>query len=296
MSVTVSSQKQPRRPNYRLQRVLTEAGSAVVAIVLLIWWFLPIYNMFFIAIDPDGRPEFSGYIWPPEPTLQAFHAVIFQGYWYLEHFWAQLGNSFYIGISSMVLTVLISSLASFAVGRSRMGRGWTISSAALFIYIIPQYFLVIPYYVLMHAYGLMDNMWAVIAVNVTFAVPFAWLILQWYGRLVPAELDEAARVDGASPIQIYRRIYLPLMAPALAAVGTYALLMAWNEYLYQFLLLTSPDNKTVAITLAQFFNADESPWNYYMAAAIIYSLPPIVVFYALRRYMASGLTLGGVKG
>jgi multiple sugar transport system permease protein len=86
------------------------------------------------------------------------------------------------------------------------------------------------------------------------------------------------------------------MAPALAAAGTFALLLAWNEYLYQFLLLTSRAHKTVAITMAEFFENDDSPWNFMMAAAVIYSLPPIAVFYALRRFMASGLTLGAVKG
>jgi multiple sugar transport system permease protein len=114
--------------------------------------------------------------------------------------------------------------------------------------------------------------------------------------LIPIELDEAAQVDGASPGQVYRGIYVPLMAPALAAVGVYALLLAWNEYLYQYVMLSSTRNMTVAVAIAQFFNSDEAPWNYMMATAILYALPPIVVFYALRRYMAAGLTRGALKG
>ena len=86
------------------------------------------------------------------------------------------------------------------------------------------------------------------------------------------------------------------MRPALVAVGTFALLLAWNEYLYQYLLLSSTRNTTVAIVIAQFFNIDEAPWNYMMATAIMYSLPPLVIFYALRRYMITGLTMGAVKG
>jgi multiple sugar transport system permease protein len=103
-------------------------------------------------------------------------------------------------------------------------------------------------------------------------------------------------VDGASPWQVYLLIYLPLMAPALAAVATYALLLAWNEYLYQFLLLSSPRSMTVAAAIDQFFDSDEAPWNYMMAIALVYSLPPIAIYYALRRYMVAGLTMGGVKG
>jgi multiple sugar transport system permease protein len=285
-----------RRPNYRLRRMLIEAGSLGIGLVLLIWWFLPIYNLLFIALDPDGRPEFSGNIWPDAPSLESFDAVLFKGYWYLQDFWRQFGNSFFIGIMTMALTVAIASLAAFALGRMRLMRGSAVSNAALLIYTVPAYFLVIPFYRMMHGYGLMDSLWAVIAADVTFAVPYALLILHWYGRLIPIELDEAARIDGASPLQVYWRVYVPLMAPALAAVGTYALLVAWNEYLYQFLLLSSRGNKTVAITIAEFFEKDDSPWNLMVAAALIYSLPPIAIFYALRRYMAAGLTVGGVKG
>ena len=117
-----------------------------------------------------------------------------------------------------------------------------------------------------------------------------------YGKLIPIELDESAKVDGATPLQMYFRIYLPLMAPALVAVGVYALLLAWNEYLYQYLLLSSTDNMTVAVAIDQFFDSDEAPWNYMMAIAIIYSLPPIAIYFALRRFMMAGLTMGGVKG
>ena len=296
MTVALAPSRPARRPNYRRRRALGEAGAMMVGVVLLIWWLLPLYNMVLIALDPNGATEFAGYIWPPAPTLDAFKTVLFQRYSYLEDFWHQLGNSFYIGLATMGLTVAISSLAGFALGRMRLSRGWLISNAALLIYTIPAYFLVIPYYRLMHTYGLMDNLWGIIAANVAFTTPYALLILQWYGRLIPMELDEAARIDGATPIQVFLLIYLPLMAPALAAVGTYALLVAWNEYLYQFLLLSSRGNKTVAIAIAEFFENDDSPWNYMVAAALIYSLPPIAVFYALRRYMAAGLTLGAVKG
>jgi multiple sugar transport system permease protein len=296
VSTTSPAMRPARRPNYRLPRQLAKAGSAMLGIVLLIWWLLPVYNMVLIAIDPTGTTEFAGYIWPPAPTLEAFDTVLFQGYWYLRDFWRQFGNSIYIGFATMVLTAVISSLAAFALGRMRLSRGWIVSNAALLIYAVPAYFLIIPYFRLMHTYGLMDNLWAIVAINVTFTAPYALLILQWYGRLIPIELDEAARIDGATPLQVYATIYVPLMAPALATVATYALLVSWNEFLYQFLLLNSPGNKTVAITIAEFFENDDSPWNLMVAAGLIYSLPPIAIFFALRRYMASGLTMGAVKG
>jgi len=281
----------------RLRRVLTEAALVIFGAVLLIWSLTPVYNVLLIALDRDeGDIEFEGVIWPPDPSLHSFYTVLTQGYWLVEDFWHQLGNSFFIGLMTMLLTVVIGSLASFAFGRMRLSKGWLLVNAPLLTYAVPASFLVIPFSRLMASYGLSNSLWAIVAANVTFATPYAILILQQYGKLIPIELDQAAQVDGASPVQMYRRIYLPLMTPALAAVGTFALLLAWNEYLYHYVLLSSTRNMTVAVAIAQFFNSDEAPWNYMMATAIIYSLPPIVIFYALRRYMAAGLTRGAIKG
>jgi multiple sugar transport system permease protein len=257
---------------------------------------MPVYNMLLIALDAEGDIEYAGLIWPAEPSFESFRVIWTQGYWYLEHIWRQFGNSLYVGLATMLLTIVIGSLASFAVGRMRLTRARLLTDAALLTYLLPSSLLAIPFSRIVQSYGLSDSLWSVIAAEVTFASPYAILILQRYATLIPMELDEAARVDGASPVQVYLRIYLPLMAPALAAVGTYALLLAWNEYLYQYLLLASPRNTTVAVAMEQFFDSDEAPWNYMMAAAMLYALPPIAVFYAVRRYMAAGLTAGGVKG
>ena len=194
------------------------------------------------------------------------------------------------------LVLVIGSLTTFSIGRMRIRNGWLITNAALLTYVIPASFLAIPFYLIMQHYGLNNNLWSVIAALVTFATPYAIFIFQEYGRSIPLELDESARIDGASPVQIYFRIYLPLMAPALVAVGTYALLLAWNEYLYQFLLLSNKHSMTVPVALAQFLNSDVAPWNYMMATAIIYALPPIATYYAFRNRMSAGLTMGGVKG
>jgi len=287
------SQQAARRPPYRLRRVLIEAGSAILGVDLLIWSLLPIYNMFLIALDPEeGEIEFDGNLWPPEPSLQGFRDVVTQEARYLEDFWHQFGNSVFIGLLTMVLTVVIGSLASFAVSRLRLTKGPLLTNAALLTYTIPASFLIVPYYWIMHAYGLSDNLWGVIAAQVAFAIPFTILILHLYASLIPLELDDAARVDGASPIQVYLRIYLPLMIPALAVVAIYALLLAWNDYLYQAVLL-SIKNMTVSMTQGQLFADVDAEWNAMMAAAIIYVLPPIALLFALRRYVMASLTAVG---
>ncbi|MBV9248647.1 MAG: carbohydrate ABC transporter permease [Acetobacteraceae bacterium] len=274
-------------PRRRRRRGFAKAGSVTLGMLLVIWTVLPVYNMVLIALDKEGD-EYSGNIWPDEPSLESFRVIWTEGYWYLEHFWHQFGNSIHVGLMTTLLTMLIGSLASFALSRMRLRKAWLLSYAALLTYVIPASFLAIPFCRIMQFYGLADNLWAVIAAEVTFATPYAILILQQYGKLIPLELDDAARLDGASPLQVYLRIYLPLMAPALIAVGSYALLLAWNEYLYQFLLLSSTQSMTVPVAMDQFFDSDEAPWNYMMATALVYSLPPIGVYYGFRRYMVAG--------
>ena len=284
-----------RRRNYRLRRRLGEAVALALGALILFWTLMPIYNIINVALESRGD-VFTTTIWPANPSVESFWIVFTQGYWYLEYFWHQFGNSLYIGVATVVITLMIGSLASFSIGRMRLKQGWLVSNAALLTYVIPASFLAIPFYRIMHIYGLSNNLWSVIAAEVTFATPYAIFIFQQYGVTIPIELDEAARIDGASPLQIYLRIYLPLMAPALVAVGTYARLLAWNEYLYQFLLLSSKKSMTVPVALAQFLNSDEAPWNYMMATAIVYALPPVAIYYVFRRRMTAGLAMGGVKG
>ncbi|HJU19104.1 MAG TPA: carbohydrate ABC transporter permease [Stellaceae bacterium] len=283
------------RRRLKLRGILIEAGSVLLGAVLLIWSLMPVYNMFLIALDPEeGEVEFSGNLLPSPPSLEGFRETVLQEARYLEDFWHQFGNSLFIGLLTMVLTVLVGSLASFAVGRLRLSKGALLTNAALLTYVIPASFLIVPYYQIMHSYGLSGNLWGVIAAQVTFATPFAVLILQLYARLIPFELDDAARVDGASAVQRYLRIYLPLMTPALAVVAIYALMLAWNDYLYPSVLL-SVRNMTIAVTQGQLFVDTDAPYNAMMAAAILYILPPIALLFALRRYVVASLTMSGAQ-
>ena len=131
--------------------------------------------------------------------------------------------------------------------------------------------------------------------KVTIASPYCIWVLKQASDKLPWELDEAARMDGATAIQLFRLVYLPLMVPSLVAVGTYALLLAWNEYLYAFLLLSKDTSVTLAVALGNFLSADDSPWELLMATGLIYALPPAAIYYVFKRYMVSGLTAGAVK-
>ena len=277
-----------------LRDIATEAKLLLIGIPVLIWTMLPIYHLFLFAISPK-ESAFAGKLWPDNPTLHNFGIVFRQQHYYLHHFWQQFWNSLVIAVATGVITLLIATAAAFAISRLKVKGGRAVMNLALFTYFIPAAFLAVPMYRTMGLYGLLNSHWALILAMVTIASPYAIWVLKQASDKLPVELDEAAIVDGASPMQLFRLVYIPLMMPSLVAVGTYALLLAWNEYLYAFLLLSKDTNVTLAVALGNFLAADDSPWELLMTTGLIYALPPAAIYYVFRRYMVSGLTAGAVK-
>lgn len=277
-----------------LKAVTTEAKLLLIGIPVLFWTLIPIYHMVLFAISPRDQAT-SGRLWPKNPTLDNFAFVFGQKHFYLEHFWTQLGNSLLIAVSVGVLTLAISTAAAFAISRLKVRGGRTVMNLALFTYFIPAAFLAVPMYKTMGNYGLLNSQWALILAMVTIASPYCIWVLKQASDKLPFELDEAARMDGATALQLFRLVYLPLMVPSLVAVGTYALLLAWNEYLYAFLLLSNDTSVTLAVALGNFLSADDSPWELLMTTGLIYAMPPAAIYYTFKRYMVSGLTAGAVK-
>ncbi|MGK6307511.1 carbohydrate ABC transporter permease [Variovorax sp. DT-64] len=277
-----------------LKSVTTEAKLLLIGIPVLLWTLIPVYHMVLFAISPRDSAT-SGRLWPTAPTLDNFRIVFQQKHFYLDHFWVQLGNSLLIAVSVGVLTLFVATTAAFAISRLKVRGGRTVMNMALFTYFIPAAFLAVPMYKTMGNYGLLNSQWALILAMVTIASPYCIWVLKQASDKLPYELDEAARMDGASPLQLFRLVYLPLMVPSLVAVGTYSLLLAWNEYLYAFLLLSNDRSVTLAVALGNFLAADDSPWELLMATGLIYALPPAAIYYAFKRYMVGGLTAGAVK-
>src|SRR4051794_36785625 len=277
-----------------LRGVATEAKLLLIGIPVFLWTVLPIYNLFLFAISPKEQ-AFSGQLWPEHPTLRNFSVVFNQQHYFLSHFWLQLWNSLVIAVATGLLTLLIATGAAFAISRLRVKGGRLVMNLALFTYFIPAAFLAVPMYRTMGLYGLLNNHWALILAMVTIASPYAIWVLKQASDKLPVELDEAATMDGASTLQLFRLVYVPLMMPSLVAVGTYALLLAWNEYLYAFLLLSKDTDITLPVALGNFLAADDSPWELLMTTGFIYALPPAAIYYAFKKYMVGGLTAGAVK-
>ena len=277
-----------------LRRISREAGLLLIALPVLFWTLLPIYHMVLFAVSPK-ESAFSGRLWPDRPTLHNFSVVFGEQHYYLSHFWLQMWNSFFISAMTGVLTLVIATFAAFAISRLKIRGGRAVMNLALLTYFIPAAFLAVPMYRTMGIYGLLNNQWSLILAMVTLASPYAIWVLKQASDKLPLELDEAAIIDGASAPQLFRLVYLPLMTPSLVAVGTYALILAWNEYLYAFLLLSRDTAIPLSVALGTFLAADDSPWELLMITGLIYSLPPVAIYYTFRRYMASGLTAGAIK-
>lgn len=281
-----------KTPSFR--QVTTEAKLLLIGIPVLLWTLLPIYQLILFSISPKDS-AFSGALFPDKPTLRNFELVLGQKHYFLTHFWVQLWNSTFIAVTIAVLTLMIATAAAFAISRLKVKGGRFVMNVALFTYFIPAAFLAVPMYKTMAIYGLLENQWSLILAMVTIASPYAIWVLKQASDKLPYELDEAAIMDGASPLQLFRLVYLPLMAPSLVAVGTYALLLAWNEYLYAFLLLSKNDEITLPVALGNFLAADDSPWELLMTTGLIYAVPPAAIYFTFKRYMVSGLTSGAVK-
>ena len=277
-----------------MRKFLNEAGLWLIGIPVFLWTIIPIYHMVLFALSTKDS-AMSGRLYPEQPTLQNFRMVFRQQHHYLEYFWSQLLSSTIIAFSVGVLTLLVASLAAFAISRLRVTGGRMLMNAALFTYFIPAAFLAVPMYRAIANYGLLDTRLGMILAMTTLATPYAIWVLKQASDKLPVELDEAAIIDGATAFQLFRLVYLPLITPAMVAIGIYAVLLAWNEYLYAFLLMSKEKDVPLSVALGLFLSADDSPWELLMATGFIYALPPAVIYYVFKRYMVGGLTAGAVK-
>ena len=207
------------------RKISTEAKLLLIGIPVLIWTMLPIYHLILFAISPK-ESALGGQLWPDHPTLQNFRIVFNEQHHYLEHFWRQMWNSLFIAVVTGVLTLVIATGAAFAISRLKVRGGRLMMNLALMTYFIPAAFLAVPMYKTMGVYGLLNSHWSLILAMTTIAAPYSIWVLKQASDKLPVELDEAAIMDGATPMQLFRLVYLPLMLPSLVAIGTYAVLLA----------------------------------------------------------------------
>lgn len=243
-----------------------------------------------LKIDSQIRSNESMF-WPKPFTLQHYVGVLTKTPFLKWYF-----NSTITAIASTIIGIVAGAPAAFAITRFRF-KGKDIISTSVFItYVVPATLLFIPFMVMMSKFGLNNTLTGISILYTTMTVPFCTWVLIGFFRGIPVELGESAELDGCSKFGAFLRIDLPLVRPGLISVALFSFNLAWMEYIYALTMLTSDAKKTLPIGISSLQVGDMFPWGTLMAAAILTSIPIIVLFIFLQRYFISGLTVGGVKG
>lgn len=262
--------------------------------LVLIWSLFPVYYMIMLSLVPEEE-LFKPSLYVGHPTLENYLATINQSNYLVSEFRTQLLNSVIIALMTTGAVLFVGTLGSFALARIQFRGSRFVSSMALFTYIIPSSFLSIPFFKLMADYDMLGTKVSVVLAMITFASPYAVWILWDYGKTIPTQIDEAAYIDGAGTLQLFLHVYLPLIVPSMFAIATYAFLYSWNEYLYAVLFLSGETNITIPVAMGNFLATDNPPWNLLMAESVLYSIPPVILYYCFRRHLLKGLVAGSVK-
>jgi multiple sugar transport system permease protein len=270
---------------------LRTIGCVLLAFVLLVALFPP-YFMTITAFHPPnlafGR---TPTLFSIDLTLRAF-SELFEKY----PFAAWMANTALVSVSSTILSVTVATLAAYSLSRLRYpGRG-TLSSAVFFVYLFPSTLLFIPIFIVLNNFHLLNQLPALIAVYLTFAVPFSVWLLKAYFLSIPRELDDAAQVDGATRWQSLMLVVLPLATPGVSVACIYSFTLAWNEYLYAFTLLSDQEKFTLATGLTKLIFGDVFLWGMIMAGGVLMSAPLLILYFVAQRYIVAGLSAGAIKG
>ena len=228
---------------------------------------------------------------PEQPTLQHFRDVV--GH---PLFLRQLLNSLVASLGTTIVGVFLACTAAYAFSRFRFPghRGFLL--IFLVVQMFPGSLLMIPLYVLMDKLGLLDQVLGLVLVYSTTAIPFCVWMLKGYFDTIPKELEEAARIDGASRFRIFYGIVLPLSRPAIAVTALFSFMTAWNEFILASTFTSKERAYTLPVVLQHYVGEHTTEWGHFAAGAILVSIPVMVLFYILQKHLVAGLTAGSVKG
>lgn len=279
-----------RRPN-RSRRARSRRANVLTLVFCALMAF-PVYWMLLTALRPPAEIRRNPpRLWPSGLTLENFRRAMES-----DTFWSSVRASALIGLGTVLISLVIGVLAAYAVARFVFLGRRVFVLAILCVQMIPLAGLIIPLYLLLSDAGLTDSLTGVVLTYLVFMLPFTVWLLRGFVVAVPAELEEAAMVDGCTRAGAFRRVLLPLLAPGLVATSVYSLVQAWNEYVLAYVLLSSDDKQTVSIWLVSFQTTFGTDYGALMAGATLTALPVVVFFMIVQRRVASGLAAGAVKG
>lgn len=280
------------RGGRRASSLVSGLGSGVALAGLLAFVLGPMYWIAVTAFKPESQIVTREHdLWPTPWTWEQFGALFTNqpfGRWYL--------NTVLVSAASTAVALVCAVLGGYALARLRFrgAQGFTVT--VLLTYVMPGALLFIPLYQLLIGVRLTDSLWSLVLTYPTFTLPFATWLLSGYFASIPAELEEAALVDGCTRVQAFRRVVLPLARPGLLAVALFTLTNAWNEFLFAFVFITKDDYKTLPVGMQSMIAGDVVPQGQLAAASLLVSIPVVVMYAFGQRFLTEGLTAGAVKG
>ena len=277
---------------YQQRRRVKGAVVHLIALFATLVMLIPLVWIVVTSLRPlDEVVSVPIKIIPETITLQAYADM-----WDRAPLFKFIQNSVIVSFTTALICLVFSSLAAYAFVRFQFWGARLLLTFVLVSQSLPGASILLPLFRVVQELGMIDTRRGLILVYTGFITPFCTWLLIGYFRSIPRELEDAARVDGASNLQVLYRIVIPLSAPAMTAVGAFAFLSAWNEFLFGF-ILTRDNAPTIAVGLVtSYFSQYVNLWNQVAAASIVFSLPPIILFLFVQRQFISGLTAGAVKG
>lgn len=268
------------------------AGFYTIVLVIVVQAVFPFYYAILTSLE-DGQALFEVNYLPKSLNLANYESMLTGGV-----FGKQILNSVFVATVVVILSLFLAVTAAYALSRIRFrGRGLlllTVLSVSMF----PQIAVLSGLFEVIRFFGLFNSLWSLVFSYMIFTLPFTVWVLTTFMRNLPVEIEEAAIMDGASSFTIIRRVFLPLMWPAMVTTGLLAFIHAWNEFLFALTFISTDSQRTVpvAIALVSGRSEFEIPWGNIMAASVIVTLPLVVLVLVFQRKIVSGLTAGAVKG
>lgn len=273
-------------------QLLGNIGRGIGLFFLLLFVLFPFYWILITAFKSNTQiGQRSGMFWPEPWTLEQFNRLFFE-----EPFFLWFGNSAIVSVVTTLIAVVISALGGYALARLKFRGAESMTTILLITYLLPGALMFIPLYGILADLGVINTRWALFLTYPTTMIPFATWLLMGYYRSIPEEMEHAAMVDGATRLQAFWYVTLPLTTPALLAVTLFSFTNAWKEFLFAFVFISKEVLMTLPVGLAQTIFGDIYPWGMLMAASLIISVPVVVFYMFGQRFMVAGLTAGSVKG
>src|SRR5436305_3546795 len=285
----------------RRGNLLSPGLRGALLLLYLVYTLLPIAWLFLSTIQTEASLlTLPTQIVPSDVTLRNY-VDIFKPAAFGQNsgestFLLALRNSVIVSMGTTALAMVFGTLAAYAFARFNIPQKRTLLLIVLGSQLLPAVSLIIPLFRLFQGAHLLDSLLALILAYSTFSMPFVVWIMAGYFQSVPRELEEAARIDGASRFQAFLRVALPLALPGLSATAIFTILNAWDEFFFALIFTSTYASKTLPVALAEFIGRHSVNWGLLVTGGFIASLPPIVMSLLFYRYIVSGLSAGGIKG